>query len=66
MNEQHLFSITALFETPDEIIHAAQETQKAGYTHFDVNTPYPVHGMDRSMGLKPSTPASRKTGVRTL
>jgi mono/diheme cytochrome c family protein len=54
MNDQHLFSITALFETPDEIIHAAQETSKAGYTQFDVNTPYPVHGMDRSMGLKPT------------
>lgn len=54
MNEQHLFSITALFDIPDEIIHAAEEADKAGYTRFDVNTPYPVHGMDRAMRLKPS------------
>jgi mono/diheme cytochrome c family protein len=54
MNEQHLFAITALFDTPEEIVHAAQEASKAGYTRFDVNTPYPVHGMDKAMRLKPS------------
>jgi mono/diheme cytochrome c family protein len=54
MNEKHLFAITALFDTPDEIVHAAHETASAGYTRFDVNTPYPVHGMDKAMGLKQS------------
>jgi mono/diheme cytochrome c family protein len=54
MNEQHLFAITALFDSPEEIVHAAQEASKAGYTRFDVNTPYPVHGMDKAMRLKPS------------
>lgn len=54
MNDKHLFSITALFDTPDEIIHAAHETSSAGYSRFDVNTPYPVHGMDRAMNLKPT------------
>jgi mono/diheme cytochrome c family protein len=54
MNEKHLFAVTALFDTPDEIIRAANETQSAGYTRYDVNTPYPVHGMDKAMGLKQS------------
>ena len=54
MNEKHLFAITALFDTPDEIVHAAHETAGAGYTRYDVNTPYPVHGMDKAMGLKQS------------
>jgi len=54
MNEKHLFAVTALFDTPDEIIHAAHETQSAGFTRYDVNTPYPVHGMDKAMGLKQS------------
>lgn len=54
MTDKHLFSITALFDTPDEIIHAAHETSRAGYTRYDVNTPYPVHGMDRAMKLKPT------------
>lgn len=54
MNEKMLHSITALFNTPDEIIHAAEEVAKAGYTRFDVNTPYPVHGMDKAMKLRQS------------
>jgi len=54
MSMTQRYSITALFKTADEIIHAAEETARAGYTRFDVHTPYPVHGMDRAMRLKPS------------
>jgi len=53
--DNKLFGIAALFDTPDQIIHAAQTTESAGYKKFDVNTPYPVHGMDKAMGLKRST-----------
>ncbi len=49
-----LYAITALFETPDAILNAAKATRGAGYTKFDVNTPYPVHGMDGAMGLRPT------------
>jgi mono/diheme cytochrome c family protein len=61
MNEGPLYSITALFDTPDEIIHAAEEVSKAGYTRFDINTPYPVHGMDKAMRLRQS-----RLGIFTL
>ena len=53
--DKKLFGIAALFDSPDLIIHAAQKTKSAGYKKFDVNTPYPVHGMDKAMGLKRST-----------
>ena len=56
-----LYSYTALFNTPDEIIHAAKKVSEKGYTKFDVNTPYPVHGMDGAMKLPPS-----KLGFVTL
>ena len=49
-----LYALTALFDTPNQIIHAAKAVAEAGYTKFDVNTPYPVHGMDDAMKLKPS------------
>ncbi len=54
MREKVLHSITGIFNTPDEIIEAAEKTAEAGYTKFDVNTPYPVHGMDGAMKLPPS------------
>jgi mono/diheme cytochrome c family protein len=61
MNSNKLYAVTALFDTPDQIIHAAEKVSGSGYTEFDVNTPYPVHGMDRAMKLKPS-----KLGFVTL
>lgn len=60
MNKK-LFGIAALFKTPDEIIHAAKKTAEAGYQKYDINSPYPVHGIDRAMKLKPS-----KLGFITL
>lgn len=54
-NNKKLFCVAAIFDTPDLIINAASKTGAAGYKKFDVNTPYPVHGMDKAMGLKPTT-----------
>jgi mono/diheme cytochrome c family protein len=54
MTKNPLYAVTAIFDTPDAILHAAGETAKAGYTRFDVHTPYPVHGMDRAMRLRPT------------
>ena len=35
-------------------MHAAEKVRDAGYKRWDVFTPYPVHGMDKAMGLKNS------------
>ncbi|MGV3522645.1 MAG: quinol:electron acceptor oxidoreductase subunit ActD [Candidatus Sericytochromatia bacterium] len=50
MNDPKLYAITGLFDTPDEIMHAAEKASQR-YRKFDVHTPYPVHGMDDAMGL---------------
>lgn len=41
----------AEFDTPDGVTHAAEAVRDAGYEKWDVHTPYPVHGMDKAMGL---------------
>jgi len=61
MEEKKIFSVAALFDTPDDITRAAKETNVAGYTKYDINTPYPVHGMEKAMKLKPS-----KLGIITF
>ena len=43
--------LLALYEDPDTILAAAKTAQKAGFTRWDVFTPFPVHGMDEAMGL---------------
>ena len=54
MSEKRLYSYSALFDTPDKIIKAAKTVAEKGYKKFDVNTPYPVHGMDAAMKLSKS------------
>lgn len=56
-----VYGVTALFDKPDDIKHAAEETVNAGYSKFDVNSPYPLHGFEQFMNLK-----SSKVGFVTL
>jgi hypothetical protein len=44
----------AEFDTPDEVIHAAEKIRDAGFDKWDVHTPWPLHGMDKAMGLADS------------
>jgi hypothetical protein len=46
--------LLAEYATPGEVMHAAESFRDAGYTVFDTHTPFPVHGMDRAMGLPDS------------
>jgi mono/diheme cytochrome c family protein len=50
--EKKLYSITAIYSYPNDIIRAAKTVRDAGYKKFDVHTPYPIHGLDGAMGLK--------------
>jgi hypothetical protein len=44
----------AQFDNPADLLHAAEKVREAGYTKWDTHSPFPVHGMDDAMGLKPS------------
>ncbi len=46
--------VLAEFNTAAEVMHAAEKVRDAGYTHWDTHTPFPIHGMDRAMGLADS------------
>lgn len=48
------YGIIAEFDTPAEAMHAAEKVRDAGFRKWDVFTPFPVHGMDKAMGLKNS------------
>lgn len=48
------YGVIAEFTTPAAVMHAAEKVRDAGYTRWDVFTPFPVHGMDRAMGLRNS------------
>jgi len=49
-----IYGLMAEFETPAAVMHAAEKVRDAGYRRWDVYSPFPVHGMDKAMGLKNS------------
>jgi hypothetical protein len=46
--------LLAEFDTPGGALHAAEKLRDAGYNKFDAHTPFPVHGMDKAMGMRDS------------
>lgn len=61
MENQKLYSLSAIFDDVNKLINAAKKISEIGYTKFDVHSPYPVHGLPNAMKLKPS-----KIGYVTL
>ncbi|CUU09621.1 quinol:cytochrome c oxidoreductase membrane protein [Armatimonadetes bacterium GBS] len=47
-----LYGIMAEFETPEQLIEAAERTRAAGYKKFDCYTPFPIHGLVEAMGVE--------------
>lgn len=45
------YGLLAEFADPGALYHAAQDVRQAGYKRFDTHSPFPIHGMDRAMGL---------------
>lgn len=48
------FGLLAEFATPADLYRACERVRDAGYTKWDAHVPFPVHGLDKAMGLKPS------------
>jgi mono/diheme cytochrome c family protein len=47
-----LHGILAEYSKPGDLIHASEKVRDAGYRDWDTYTPFPVHGIDRAMGIK--------------
>ena len=45
------YGIIAEFDNTTDVLHAAQKVRAAGFRKWDVFTPFPIHGMDKAMGL---------------
>lgn len=52
MSNDQPFAILGNFTDVNVLFHAAEKTRDAGYQDFDIYTPYPVHGLDKAMGVK--------------
>ena len=53
-DSRKLVGMVGLFDDATSLVHAAEKVRDKGYRKWDCHTPYPVHGLDRAMGLKSS------------
>lgn len=50
-HDRGLFGVLAEFSGTDTLLKAAVAVREAGYSKWDCHSPFPVHGLDRAMGL---------------
>ena len=48
------YGIIAEFDNPADLIAATEIVRDQGFKRWDVHTPYPVHGLDGAMGIRPT------------
>ncbi|MCB9734124.1 MAG: DUF3341 domain-containing protein [Deltaproteobacteria bacterium] len=54
MAEKKVFGLLAEFDSAQSIYPACEAVRDEGFKHWDAHVPFPVHGLDRAMGLGPS------------
>jgi hypothetical protein len=50
----NLWGVLARYENPNAVYQACEKVRDAGYSLWDACTPFPVHGLEKAMGLKAS------------
>jgi molybdopterin-containing oxidoreductase family membrane subunit len=49
-----VYGLLAEFEGPEQLLKASHQVREALYTKWDAHSPFPVHGLERTMGLRRS------------
>lgn len=49
-----LVGLLAEYDTVDGVVAAAQAVRAAGFRRWDVHTPFPIHGIDDVIGIRPT------------
>lgn len=52
--EEIIAGVVAQFDGPKALLAAAARVREAGYRKWDSHSPYPVHGIERAMGIRPT------------
>ncbi len=49
-----LYGLLAEYRSPEALVSAARLVRDSGFKHWDTFTPYPIHGIDPAMGIRPT------------
>ncbi|MCX6341161.1 MAG: DUF3341 domain-containing protein [Fimbriimonadales bacterium] len=47
-----LYALVGEFNTPEELMHAAEAARHAGYRKMDAYSPFPIHGLSEAIGFR--------------
>lgn len=53
-NEMRVHGVVAELHTVDQVFSVSEKCRDAGFTKWDVHTPFAVHGIEEAMGIKPT------------
>lgn len=45
------FGLLAEFASPEALMHGCARVRDAGFRQWDAHTPFPIHGLEKAMGL---------------
>jgi hypothetical protein len=48
------FGLLAEYDSASALFHACEKVRDAGYDKWDAHSPFPIHGIEKAMGLGPS------------
>ncbi len=54
MSAPELHGYVAYYDDVDSLIGAARRVKESGFRRFDAHSPFPVHGIDPAMGIRPT------------
>ena len=46
--------LLAEYQSPDDLLEAARGLREAGYRKLDAHSPFPIHGMDEALRIRPT------------
>jgi hypothetical protein len=52
--KENLYGLLAEFDSPTELVDAANSVREAGYKRTDAFSPFPIHEIDEALGIKRS------------
>ncbi len=52
--DKNIYGLLAEFDTPTELVAAAERVRDAGYKKTDAFSPFPLHEIDEALGIKRS------------
>ena len=52
--DKKIYGLLAEFDTPTELVRAAEKVRDAGYKKTDAFSPFPIHEIDEALGIKRS------------